>query len=135
MLWCIPLQFLTMVAVLPHSQVIEKLQMIEKVTASSTTPTSSGGNGDSARVDWRLTGTCSAAPVDVSITSIIEMNLVTGKILSHRWRRHLGQGRHNLHHSRAGLLNMRLSLSFASFYYGFLTYASICVFASFSWGL
>ena len=61
----------------------------EKASSSSSYSSDSassngGGGGDSARIEWRLTGTCGAAPVDITVTSVIGMNLLTGRILSHR---------------------------------------------------
>lgn len=35
-----------------------------------------------ARVSWRLAGSVGMAPIDVPLVSVIEMNLLTGKILS-----------------------------------------------------
>mmetsp|Transcript_25278 Transcript_25278/g.54939 ORF Transcript_25278/g.54939 Transcript_25278/m.54939 type:complete len:286 (-) Transcript_25278:1015-1872(-) len=48
---------------------VMKMQMLDKGTA---------------QINWRLTGSVGAGPVDVSFTSTIEMNLLTGKITSHK---------------------------------------------------
>lgn len=48
---------------------IQKVQMLDKANA---------------QIDWQLTGQMGMAPLDISLTSLIEMNLVTGRILSHK---------------------------------------------------
>lgn len=53
-------------------QTISKMQMLDKGTA---------------QVDWRMTGSLGALPVDISATSVIEMNLLTGRITKQTWVR------------------------------------------------
>ncbi|GAX83672.1 hypothetical protein CEUSTIGMA_g11097.t1 [Chlamydomonas eustigma] len=49
--------------------IIERLQMLGQETA---------------RVDWRLTGQVAAGNIDIFVQSTIEMNVLTGRILSHK---------------------------------------------------
>lgn len=49
--------------------VIERLQMLSQETA---------------RVDWRLTGQVASGSIDIPVQSTIEMNVLTGRILSHK---------------------------------------------------
>lgn len=41
--------------------------------------------GDTATVSWRMTGTLYGQSLDVDFTSILEMNLISGRIIKHQY--------------------------------------------------
>lgn len=51
----------------PRLQVIQRMQMLDKGTA---------------RIDWQLTGSVGVVPIDLSMTTTITLNLLTGRIIS-----------------------------------------------------
>lgn len=53
---------------LPLPQTVSKMQMLDK---------------DSAQLDWRMVGSMGALGVDIGVSSIIKMNALTGRIISH----------------------------------------------------
>lgn len=41
--------------------------------------------GDTATVSWRMTGTLYGQSLDVDFASILEMNLISGRIIKHQY--------------------------------------------------
>lgn len=40
---------------------------------------------DTGRVNYRLRGSIAAVPIDVDLESEFELNLLTGRVLKHKW--------------------------------------------------